>query len=118
MTTGEFIGMLLHAGTIAHIFHLRSRSYAQHVALGDFYEGIVEKADNIAECIQAGGIIEDYPQAYTAPLDSTPLVWLAALSSAVAEGREDLPQDSEIQNLVDEAVALIDRTIYKLRFLA
>jgi hypothetical protein len=31
--------------------------------------------------------------------------------------REKLPQDSELQNLIDEIKDLIDSTIYKLRFL-
>ena len=31
--------------------------------------------------------------------------------------KEGIPQDSEIQNLLDEISALIDSTLYKLRFL-
>ena len=35
----------------------------------------------------------------------------------VEEARKDLPQDSELQNLVDEIADLINSTLYKLRFL-
>jgi hypothetical protein len=35
----------------------------------------------------------------------------------VDDAREDLPQDSEIQNIIDEISQLIDRTLYKLKFL-
>ena len=45
----EFIYRMFHARTTAHILHLSTRSYAQHKALGDFYDGIVDLADSIAE---------------------------------------------------------------------
>jgi hypothetical protein len=35
----------------------------------------------------------------------------------VDEAREDLPQESEIQNIIDEISQLIDSTLYKLKFL-
>ena len=38
VTTGAFIMCLLHGVTNAHILHLQSQSYAQHKALGSFYE--------------------------------------------------------------------------------
>jgi Tfp pilus assembly protein PilO len=34
----------------------------------------------------------------------------------VEQTRSQLPQDSEIQNLVDEIAALIDSTLFLLRF--
>jgi len=40
-----------------------------------------------------------------------------ALSKYFEEGRKDLPQDSEVQNICDEIQQLIDQTIYKLKFL-
>jgi hypothetical protein len=42
---------------------------------------------------------------------------LIAVNDCIAEHRAQLPQDTEIQNLIDEAVALVDATLYKLRFL-
>jgi hypothetical protein len=48
---------------------------------------------------------------------ATGLEELVTLGAYFSEGRNDLPQDSEIQNLCDEIQALIDQTTYKLRFL-
>lgn len=118
MSAGEFVGQLLHAVTVAHVFHLRSRSYAQHVALGEFYEAIGGAADTLAECYQgAYGLIEGWPSAFEMP-EGEPLAWLNGLSQAVQAGRKELPEDSEIQNLIDEVQGLIDGALYKLRFLA
>jgi hypothetical protein len=39
------------------------------------------------------------------------------LKNFVNDARQDLPQESQIQNIVDEIAQLIDSTLYKLRFL-
>ena len=49
---GEFILTLLHAVTNTHILHLRSKSYAEHMALGAFYEALPALVDEVAESIQ------------------------------------------------------------------
>ncbi len=118
MSCGDFVGTLLHAGTQAHILHLGTRSFAEHKALEEFYEGIVEAVDEFAEAYQgAYDLIDGWPESFEG-VDGDALTFLQTLSKSVDDGRKDLPQDSEIQNLVDEVQALIDQTIYKLRFLA
>jgi len=42
---------------------------------------------------------------------------LSSLKEYVSEERKALPQDSEIQNIVDEIADLINSTLYKLKFL-
>lgn len=115
---GEFILTLLHAATNAHIHHFKTRSYAQHMALAGFYEEIVDLADTLTEAIQGlTGELVEFPQDYYAPAD-TPLQELLDLKDYVKEERKNLPQDSEIQNIVDEIADLINTTTYKLRFLS
>ena len=114
----EFIGTLLHSATITHFMHLQAQgegSYAAHVALGDYYDGIVEAVDAVAECIQGAydTIIEPYPNAY-ANTSAEPLEYMKSLRAYVRNKRNDLPQDSEIQNEVDTIANLINRTCYKL----
>ena len=115
---GEFLLTLLHAATNAHILHFRTKSYAQHMALGSFYEELPGLVDGLVEAIQGltGELIE-FPQDYYAPAD-TPLQELEDLKEYVKENRKTLPDDSEIQNLVDEIADLINTTTYKLKFLA
>lgn len=112
-----FLSKLLHSVTLTHIHHLQTRSYAQHVALGDFYANVEELTDSLIEAIQGKyGIIEGY-DLNAGQLETTALEYLISLSNFVENNRDDMPQDTEIQNMIDEIASLIDSTIYKLRFL-
>ena len=115
---GEFLLALLHAATNAHILHLQTKSFSEHMALNTFYEELPGKVDDLIEAIQGlTGEIVQYPVDYYPPLDNG-LDELEALKDYVLQERHIvLPQDSEIQNLVDEIAQLIDSTLYKLRFL-
>lgn len=116
---GEFVGNLLHSATITHFMHLQTKSYAQHKALGAFYDEVVEATDSVAEAIQGctGEIITTYPSMF-ANVTGEPLSYLESLREYVANNREKLPMESNIQNEVDAIATLIDSTIYKLKFLA
>lgn len=110
-----FVSILLHAGTNAHFMHLQTKSYAQHVALGDFYEGIIELADTWAEAYQGCyEVIPTYP-GDTFHLAKDPKAYLQSLSDYVAKARKTLPDETQLQNIVDEIAQLIDATLYKLR---
>jgi len=114
---GQFVLTLLHAATNTHLLHLKSTSYAEHMALGAFYQALPDLVDVVAESIQ--GVTEeliDYPVDYYPPMDNA-LDELRSLKDFVKDERELLPQDSEIQNAIDNIADLIDSTIYKLKFL-
>jgi len=116
---GEFILTLLHAATNTHILHLRSRSFSEHMALGEFYQVLPDLVDAVVEAIQGRyGTLVDYPASYYVPA-STGLEELQNLKDYVDANRHnpDVPQDSEIQNLIDEIASQIDSTLYKLTFL-
>jgi Family of unknown function (DUF5856) len=69
----EIIGILFYARTIAHLEHLRTKSYAQHVALNTFYDEVVDLADKLSEAYQGcEGIMKDIPifgKALSDPID-------------------------------------------------
>lgn len=116
---GEFILTLLHAATNTHILHLRSKSFSEHMALNEFYQALPDLVDAVVEAIQGRyGMLIDYPVQYYAPA-ATGLEELQQLKDYVDEERhkEGIPQDSEIQNLIDEIASQIDSTLYKLTFL-
>jgi len=116
---GEFILTLLHAATNTHILHLRSRSFSEHMALGEFYQALPDLVDAVVEATQGRyGELLDYPVSYYPP-SQTGLEELKDLKDYVEQTRhmEGIPQDSEIQNLIDEISAQIDSTLYKLTFL-
>jgi hypothetical protein len=113
---GLFVLTMLHSATNAHLMHFKTRSYSQHKALRQYYDGIVDLVDALVESYQGKyGIVEQYPDVYHSPKD--PLKYFESLQRFVADARKDLPQDSELQNQIDEIADLINSTTYKLKFL-
>lgn len=118
----SFISNLLQSRTQAHIYHLQTNSYAAHVALQEYYEGIIPLIDGLVESYQGRyGKLEGYKMTldikeYTDM--SFVVTYFAGLAVYVEQNRKQFPQDSYIQNQVDEVVALISSTNYKLRMLS
>ncbi len=116
---GLFIGTLMQSRNQAHIFHLQATgegSYAAHKALQKYYESIVDLIDSIVESYQGRyGILTGYIMTGQIKEDNATYTYFDALSKFVEKIREQIPQDSYIQNEVDNVVNLIESTKYKLR---
>ena len=111
-----FAATLLHSATNAHFAHWSTNSYAEHIALGDYYDEIVDLVDAYVEAYQgAYEQIKSFPSAFHQPKDI--VKYLQSLQKFVKEARNDLPEDEQLCNLVDAIADLIDSTTYKLRFL-
>ena len=111
-----FLATLLHSATNTHFFHWSTDSYAKHKALGNYYDEIVELVDTLAESYMGKyGKFTAFPSVYHQPKD--PVKYLESLQNFVADARQDLPQDSDLQNLIDGIADLINSTTYKLKFL-
>lgn len=118
MSAGELVIRCFHARTASHVLHLKTRSYAAHKALNEFYDEIVGLADTFAETYQgAYGLITDYPPHYTPYADA--LEMLDELNEWVTKNRYVCckKDDTCTQNIIDEIIALIRSTQYKLTFL-
>jgi hypothetical protein len=116
-TVAALIMQLFHARTNAHVLHLRTRSYAQHVALNEFYDEIIDLTDELAETYQGRYGIQDYPELpYKAESDA--IMMLRGLRRYIDENRMAMCSHSELQNLIDEIVAQLDKTLYKLENLS
>lgn len=117
-TPAEFIARAFAVRTAAHLAHLQSRSYAEHVALGGFYDSLVDLIDGYAEAYQGlFGLIKDYP-ATPAPTDAPLAVlvdfvdWVRSMRGALSQG------EPALENVLDDITTLTAQTIYKLRFLS
>lgn len=118
----ELVMRCFAARTAAHALHLGTRSYAKHMALGDFYGGIGDLADSFAEAYQGVYGLLKLPTGggYDQSKDyKDGIGLLAELRGWIQAKRRDIgsEKDTELQNLIDEIVGLIDGTAYKLRFL-
>ena len=97
-------------------FHWSTNSYSQHKALGHYYDNIVEVVDDLAEAYMGKyEQLKNFPNVYHQPKE--PVKYLESLKSFVADARNDLPTDKDIQTLIDNVATEIDSTLYKLRFL-
>ena len=106
---------LLHSATNTHLQHLKTNSYSVHKALQNYYEAIPDLVDAVVESYQGKyGVITDYPNAYH-PANKEPLPYMVSLQKFVEEARGALPQDSELQNEIDNIQNLINSTVYKLK---
>ena len=111
-----FAATLLHSATNTHFFHWSTDSFSKHMALGAYYDGIVDLVDQFVEAYMGKyGKITKFPNVYHQPKE--PISYIESLIRFVGEARQDLPQDSELQNLIDEIADLLNSTAYKLRFL-
>jgi len=114
---GRLIAMLFLGRELAHREHLRTKSFSQHMALNTFYDEIVERADAIAEAYQGRyGIIDKIPlldNDMSGSIDMVLEKQLAAIEKLRYAAVDK--NDTAIQNLIDEAVALYLSTLYKLR---
>lgn len=117
----QLIATLLASRTQAHIFHWQVEgvgSDAAHRALGSYYDEIVEHIDGLVESFQGRyGIQRGYTSPASFKEDGQYLNYFEALAKYVETIRVKIPQDSYIQNQVDEIVDLIETTKYKLKFL-
>jgi hypothetical protein len=110
------VARCFHARTLAHLMHLRTSSFAVHMALQGFYEEIVPLTDTFAETYQGlYGLLTDYPDEL--PGADAPLPMLKDLRGWMQDNRKAIAPDSHLQNIIDELIALIDQTTYKVRFL-
>jgi hypothetical protein len=103
-----------------HLAHWRTKSFAQHEALGSFYDDIIDGIDKLVEAYMgaSGSVIDEFDVPTTKPAKDI----LKHLSGEVAwinEHREHIADEiPALENIVDEITAIYLKTIYKLKQLS
>jgi len=119
LVAGKYVALLFLGRDIAHRVHLKTRSYAEHKALNEFYDEIVGHADDFAEAYQGKyNEILDIPL-LTNDKKGTIADVLENQVKWIEDNRESIcpRKETALHNIIDEAVGLYLSTIYKLRFL-
>jgi hypothetical protein len=102
------------ARDVAHREHWKTKSYAAHVALGGFYDGVIDAIDAIVEAYQGqyGNIdpfdvqtekVSDILEYLVEEMD-----WIDANRDEIANG------SANIGNLIDSLSAVYTKTIFLL----
>ena len=114
----QLVGRVLATRNAAHLAHFSTKSYAQHMALGSFYEDIVGQIDEIVEVFQGrSGLIDPVTIPTNVPPSNilqhlvTEADWIETHKSEICE------RCDTVGNLIDELAAIYRRTIYKLEHL-
>ena len=115
----EMSCQILHSQKQAHIFHLGTKSFAEHMALNGYYDEIDGLVDGLIESFQGKyGLLTNYKsykvQSYKNK--NQVLKYFTGLLNTIEEKR-DCCDDSYIQNQIDTIQELIYSTMYKLKFL-
>lgn len=112
----ELINILFSDRQQAHIFHLKTKLYAQHVALGDFYETILDITDTLAETYQGKyGILTGYEININ---ENTKVIEHFTTSVLQIESNRYNwvnKNDLELQKTIDDIIAEYYHLLYKLK---
>lgn len=98
----------------AHANHWTTNSYAQHKALGNFYQDLIDALDKYVEAYQGTfGQLEQVPDQVDDIIKTLreEMIWLNNNRSNLSK---NIPA---LENILDEMVALYMKTLYKLESL-
>ena len=117
MTIQQIIGEVRKTIGTAQLVHWnvskKPGSYATHIALGDFYDGLADKLDEYVESYQGQfGIINGI----TIPSASVEIgwTWIKSFAEMLEKEKAICCVNSHLSNIVDEMKSMTYRTLYKL----
>ncbi len=116
----EIISAIINSMVQAQIFHWQTiggGSYAAHMALGAYYEGIPLLVDKLVETYQGKhGIMQNYRNEPYMNFESVEQLigYFSKLDNIIESNRTSI-KESYIQNQIDMFNELINSTIYKLK---
>lgn len=108
------IGQLFQSRDTIHIAHLQTTNYAEHKALQKYYESLLDLTDSLLESY-FGTIGKRINIKVPASEYVNPQQHLKQLMEYVKKHRNVFgAENTHLQNIVDEILALISRTLYLL----
>ena len=115
VTVANIFGTLQECVTITWRLHLKTRKHHIHVTLNEFYDKAIDIVDDIIEQYQGiYGVVEDTFTNCIVSEGKSESEYLTELKTFVENNRCVLGDHSEINSTIDEFLALIDSTIYKI----
>lgn len=120
MKAAQLIGHLFLARDVAHVVHLNTKSYAQHKALNEFYDEVVDLADKFAEAYQGRKGLIGVVSLQEAKRNHNIITFLEDSLQTIEDNRYTIVDktDTPLQNIIDEIVGLYLSTLYKLKNLS
>lgn len=95
------------------LIHWNTTSYAEHKAIGKLYDSLADLTDTLAETYMGiYGRFGNIPCEHSDLPDA--VQYVSEMAQMVETIRPELPNDTQLQNIVDEIAATIDTTNYLL----
>lgn len=114
----ELISRGFNARNVAHVKHLLSKSYAEHMALNAFYDGVVDAVDAVVEAYV--GLFGDFDPAKVsmrpAEVDVGDIqAFLGDEAEWIETNRDTIANGSEtVGALIDDLCAVYVKAVYML----
>jgi hypothetical protein len=109
-----FLGQLFQSRDIIHLTHLQTVNYAEHKALNSYYDGILDLTDSLTETY-FGTVGKRLNIKIPASEYMNSRTHLTYMKDYVMKHRGVFgAENTHIQNIIDEIVALITQTLYLL----
>jgi len=114
----QLVAKVFASRNAAHLQHWRTKSYAEHVALGEFYDGVIDAIDAIVESHQGafkliGSVdLEPVKTKNMIELLLKDVMWIDENRSKISQGI------CAIENQIDTLSDLYLSTLYKLKNLS
>lgn len=109
----EIVGILFMSRDYAHRAHLKTPSYSKHMALNEFYEGVVELTDTFAEAAQGWYGVLDIPVVDMVGDVKDPITALQDHMDMIEEVAEGCGNRA-LNNVLDDIATMYATTMYKL----
>lgn len=108
------IGQLFQSRDMMHIAHLQTLNYAEHKALNEYYDGILDLTDSLIETYSGTiGKRVNFKIPQSEYMNSSQ--HLNQLKEYIFKHRNVFGmENTHIQNIIDEIIALITKTLYLL----
>lgn len=114
----QLVSRVFYARNVAHFEHWRASgvgAYARHVALGEFYDGVIDALDKLVEAYQGAFELIGPVKAPKTKADDIQMIliedaeWVETNHEAICKGNR------AVANLLDGVTEVYLTTTYKLR---
>lgn len=114
----DLLSVLIHSVNQTHVFHLQTKSFAEHKALNKYYDSIGDIVDTLAEAYQGKYGILKYKNVSKIEQYESKEQLIEYFNKILKIIEKTRPiKDSFIENIVQEVETLIYSTLYKLKYL-
>lgn len=115
----ELIAKVFKTRNQAHLAHWKTKSFAEHEALGSFYDDLIDKLDTLVEACQGSKGIIGHVDLSCKDESVDIIKCLSDDANFMSKNRQKIAHGvPAIENILDEIVGLYLKTIYKLKNLS